>query len=367
MPATAWEPLGRSLENRVIEFGQFGSGSRHVLVVGPLTGDSLHQLAVIDRLAAHLVRFPRSLTDTTVTIVRDPNPDGRAHRTAGNARGVHLDANFHTTRWRKIPEGNRWLSGREPESEPETRILVDLLADLKPDRIVIVAGAPRQAGLAFCGPAEAIARQVGIEARLRTGSIDPSAASGSLASYAGTERGIPTLVLQLAAAGPPDAMWAACKRALLCTIGVAESDASVAESGAPGPPPVKHPVAEKQKPRGRAALLPAGHRVDDETPGHASGQADASQQPSGQPSPPILSFENFHSQGATVPVISPRSARQAWPEKPAAPQAQREQGAGGKLPKLQRLPPVDVFRPAPHRRDVGLPQEPIPVYPETGL
>src|SRR5436309_3292180 len=39
LPALRWETLGRSPENRVIEYAQFGTGSRQVLVVGPLAGD----------------------------------------------------------------------------------------------------------------------------------------------------------------------------------------------------------------------------------------------------------------------------------------------------------------------------------------
>src|SRR5271170_3152899 len=72
-----WDVLGRSLENRVIEYAQFGSGRHRVLVVGALRGDEPEGVALAQALGEHLIRFPQRLDDLTVTIVRDPNPDGR--------------------------------------------------------------------------------------------------------------------------------------------------------------------------------------------------------------------------------------------------------------------------------------------------
>ncbi|HVW38473.1 MAG TPA: M14 family zinc carboxypeptidase, partial [Pirellulales bacterium] len=164
----AWQTLARSVENRVIEYCRFGEGDEHVLVVAPLAGDEYEGVELAERLASHLEQFPRRLDDTTVTIVRDPNPDGRFRRTAANARGVLIDQNFRTRHWRKTPHGDRWLSGKEPESEPETRALADLFDDLKPSRVVVLGSSRRPGVLNYAGPAEQLSLQVAELARMRS-------------------------------------------------------------------------------------------------------------------------------------------------------------------------------------------------------
>ena len=97
-PLVNWQLLGRSAEGRAIEYVQFGTGEHQVLVIGALRGNEPEGVAQAQSLASHLARFPRRLEDVTITIVRDPNPDGRARRIAGNVRGVELNQNFLATR-----------------------------------------------------------------------------------------------------------------------------------------------------------------------------------------------------------------------------------------------------------------------------
>ena len=122
--------MGRSLENRVIEYAQFGGGQHRVLVIGALRGNEPEGVALAQSLAEHLVRFPQRLDDLTVTIVRDPNPDGRIRRTSGNARGVELDRNFISSGWRSASDTSSTRE-QQPESEPETRVLADLMIDVR--------------------------------------------------------------------------------------------------------------------------------------------------------------------------------------------------------------------------------------------
>jgi hypothetical protein len=96
-----------------------------------------------------------------------------------------------------------------------------------------------------------------------------------------------------------------------------------------------------------------------------------------------LNFAELSFGRPTVQVVSPRMIRsrqqagsaalagaQAYPT-PAAPQPGATWGrpiAPGADPRVQRLPPVQMYQPQRRsvRRDVPLPQRPIPVYPSTG-
>lgn len=210
-----WHTLARSIEDRVVEYAQFGQGELQALVVAPLAGDESEGGEIVERLASHLAHFPRSLTNTTVTIVRDPNPDGRFRHASGNARGVLLDQNFATRHWRRTPSGNRWLSGREPESEPETRALVELLTDLKPQRILVLGSERRPPLLQYAGSADVLAGQFAQSAHVRPSPLDPVDAAGSLAAYAGLDRDIPTLVFRVTTRSSAEQNWLRYKRALL--------------------------------------------------------------------------------------------------------------------------------------------------------
>ncbi|HEV7222840.1 MAG TPA: M14 family zinc carboxypeptidase [Pirellulales bacterium] len=390
--AETWQTLTRSVEDRVIEYCRFGEGGEQVLVVAPLAGDEVEGVEIAERLASHLEQFPRRLTDTAVTIVRDPNPDGRFRRTPGNARGVLLDRNFRTRHWRKIPQGDRWLSGREPESEPETRALADLLDDLKPQRIILLGSSRRGATLNYAGPAEQWAAQFAATARLRPLPLDSVDAAGAFAAYAGADRGLPTLIVRVPARSPAETNWSNYKRSLLAAI-----------DGA-GPAPAREITratpsgassASSQEPR---RLTTAATSVALQSPGEPgpSGLADRPASPPhkwtvedlerggvvvpvGKPPravrPPSAPAPGGTSPPKTAPgpaaarsfVAKPPSAKLYDPTRPRA-QATTPAASSGFSPfapfeRIQRLPPID--RPPPAIRDLR--QEAIPFYPGTGF
>lgn len=215
---SGWEVLARTAEGRPIEYTRFGQGQFFVLVVGPLEGDRPEGVEMANRLAEHLARFPRALSaDVSVTIVRDPNPEGRNRRTVANSRGVEPNRNFFTTDWQRTPGEGVWLSGREPESEAETRALAELLRDLKPDRVVLL-GAAASVSVTMTGPAYELAQRVAEAGLLRVLPADGQAIPGSLMTLGGTDLGIATLRLNAAAGADREANWEALKRPLLAAI-----------------------------------------------------------------------------------------------------------------------------------------------------
>lgn len=133
-----------------------------------------------------------------VVILPVVNPDGLARRTRRNARGVDLNRNFPTKDWAPGNARRRNYGGPKPLSEPESRALHRLILRLRPQWIIAVHTINRGR---YCnnydGPGEGLARAFaacnGYPVTASIGYPTP----GSFGTWAGRERGIPVLTLEL--------------------------------------------------------------------------------------------------------------------------------------------------------------------------
>jgi protein MpaA len=99
-----------------------------VLVVGQIHGDESAGIAVIRYL-----RTLPPLSNTRMILVNTINPDGHAARTRQNARGVDLNRNYPTN-WRRVGSPFYvFYPGPTPGSERETRAVMNLVREYKPE------------------------------------------------------------------------------------------------------------------------------------------------------------------------------------------------------------------------------------------
>jgi len=124
--------IGYSLLGRPVRLRVVGDpvAAVKVLVVGCLHGNECGGVPVLDALA-------RSTPpeDTAYYLLTYPNPDGRAARTRGNARGVDLNRNFPGWRRNGRP-GSVYYPGTGALSEPESRVLHKLVTRVQPQALV---------------------------------------------------------------------------------------------------------------------------------------------------------------------------------------------------------------------------------------
>jgi len=212
----AWE-FHRTTKNRQpLIFMQLGdSGKNCNLFLGGVHGDELPTVYLLLKLAHYLEANPQVLKDKCVVIVPLVNPDGFFAKTPGrvNANGIDINRNFPTKDWRgqalrqwkrKYQGNRRYFPGFKSGSEQETLFQIALIKRYRPQKILTVHSP--LGFYDFDGPSadlnsiekwlDKISRETNHP--LKKYGYFP----GSLGNYAGHERNIFTLTLELPSSDP---------------------------------------------------------------------------------------------------------------------------------------------------------------------
>ncbi len=239
-----WKVLGNSQQNIPLVYAEFGSQKAHntTLIFAMVHGDEVTPLYLGIKAAEWMQANGPLLRDERVVIAPLVNPDGffKAHRTRVNANGVDLNRNFPTRDWdskalhlwkAKYKSDKRRYPGSFARSEPETLFQEELIRLIKPQKIISIHAplnfldydGPNTLSL-FKFPKQYVHECLKLRSQLKavSGGFYP----GSLGNYAGQERGIPTLTLELPTADPRHATryWQKFKQGLSTVIYFKVSD-----------------------------------------------------------------------------------------------------------------------------------------------
>lgn len=171
-----------------------------VLVLGGVHGDELTSVSTVYLWIDMLKRFHTGLFDWRIVPVVNPDGFFRQNPTRTNANGVDLNRNLPTYAWDDLANhywktragaAKRKYPGPIAASEPETKWLINEIVDYKPD-VIITVHAPYNL-VDFDAPDRSSApRRLGILTGKSLGTYP-----GSLGRYAGEERNIPVITLEL--------------------------------------------------------------------------------------------------------------------------------------------------------------------------
>jgi murein peptide amidase A len=232
-PTSAAPPtiIGRSVQGRPFELYTFGAGAIPVLVMGAIHGNEPTSANISQGLLEELQRHPQfpplggpaqqggptGAMNVPIAIIPVANPDGFAAGTRVNAHKVDLNRNFPATNWSARRRTKNNFGGQSSASEPETNALIQTIERLQP-RLIISVHSMDHPTNNYDGPAQKIAelmsRYNGYPPTPTIGYPTP----GSLGSWAGIDRQIPMITLELPRALPASQAWSNNRQAVLAAI-----------------------------------------------------------------------------------------------------------------------------------------------------
>ena len=164
-----------------------GEKNSSILVIGCFHGDEPQGKYLIEE-------YLKLKSDTNICFIPCLNKYGYEHNTRVNSNGVDLNRNFPTQNW-VLSEKDDYYGGKKPASEQETRFVIETIEKIKP-KFILTLHAPYKV-VNFDGPASDIAQKIsditGYPVEASIGYPTP----GSFGTWAGVERNIPTITLEL--------------------------------------------------------------------------------------------------------------------------------------------------------------------------
>jgi len=175
-----------------------------VLLIGGTHGDELTSISVVFKWLATLDKHHSGLFHWHITPLMNPDGALQKRHSRANANGVDLNRNFPPAPiemspyryWvKKAYKNKRRFPGEQPLSEPESQWLFNEIKNFQPD-VIVALHAPYKL-VDFDAPSRKNApKRIGRLYKNLMGTYP-----GSLGNYAGIQKGIPVITIELRHAG----------------------------------------------------------------------------------------------------------------------------------------------------------------------
>ncbi len=211
------DTLGLSASGRPIYGARFtGKGSR-VFFLGGVHGNETEGIAATagfyDEYVAtgQVAGLPCDLLFIPVL-----NPDGLLSFSRHNGNAVDLNRNMPTKDWVQNARGEKYYSGPAAGSESETQLLLQILAEFQPEFILSLHSWKPMFNVN--GPAHGYAQRMHAALPYEITEDIGYPTPGSLGTYAGWERQIPTITFEIERGLPLEQVWQTVRGAVLAAI-----------------------------------------------------------------------------------------------------------------------------------------------------
>ena len=213
--ASEWKVIGKTTEGRPLHTRRFGNNGPRTLIVAGLDGEDRIAVRWIDLLADELARRPELYQSGEVLVFRAGNPDGLMKKMSENARGVLINRNFPSRRYRPLPDMS---SGAGPATEPETRALLDNLYTFHPRRVIHLTATTARTQAAYNRSAREIAGELQRAYSLDIQPLDIERYPGSLEDFADGTLEAGVLSIQLNVGNDWQQIWSKHQPTILTAV-----------------------------------------------------------------------------------------------------------------------------------------------------
>ncbi len=189
------------------------SFDKTLLYIGVVHGDEQAGEFLVYKLIDEVKKNFELINNNRILFIPLLNPDGKALDIRGNFNGVDLNRNFPTKNWEKSENIDKYYSGPSPGSEIETRFVIDIIEYYKPD-LIITLHTPYRV-INYDGPAQDIAKLISDFNNYPVQEEIGYPTPGSFGTYAGIERNIPTITLELPEDVDQNILWEENRKALI--------------------------------------------------------------------------------------------------------------------------------------------------------
>ena len=177
-----------------VELTEFNpDGTKTILIIGVVHGEEQQGKYLIEKYLKNNTEFKNHMI-----FIPCLNPDGMLINKRQNANGVDLNRNFPTENWGedcRRENAEEYFGGNAPASEIETQFVIKIMEKYHPD-IILTIHAPYKV-VNYDGPAENIAKAISKIIGYPTSNDIGYPTPGSFGNYAGVERNIPIITLEL--------------------------------------------------------------------------------------------------------------------------------------------------------------------------
>ncbi|MDH4262811.1 MAG: DUF2817 domain-containing protein [Spirochaetia bacterium] len=216
-----WEIIGKSAGNKDITGKRLNGKpeSKKALLIGGVHGNETEGIRFMEEFVREFaLNKSVSPVDCEIYVIPVFNPDGFLKFQRGNENGVDLNRNMPTKDWSDIYTEQKYFPGSRPCSEPETSVMMKVINDYRPD--FIISFHSWKPMININGPArpfaEVMTKKLNMEIVEDIGYPTP----GSLGTYAGWERKIPTITLEFERGVVLDSIYPLARDAILDTLAV---------------------------------------------------------------------------------------------------------------------------------------------------
>lgn len=173
-------------KNQINLFG-FSSEKQQTLVIGVVHGDEPQGEELINQ-------YMDECNKKNILFIPSLNPDGKLANTRVNSNGVDINRNFPTKNW-ELGEKNNYYGGDKPASETETKFLIDIIEKYAPKQIITLHTPYKIVN--YDGDAKELAKMISDIIKYPVEESIGYSTPGSFGTYAGIERNIPIITLEM--------------------------------------------------------------------------------------------------------------------------------------------------------------------------